>query len=74
MVTVYSPLELRIKRVSERDGVRKELVENRIKHQMPETEKIRLSEYVIVNNYQKSLIKQVESLIKEIDYNSIISQ
>lgn len=74
VVTVYSPLELRIKRVSERDGVRKELVENRIKHQMPETEKIRLSEYVIVNNYQKSLIKQVESLIKEIDYNSIISQ
>lgn len=74
VVTVYSPLQIRVKRVSERDNVSSTMVENRIKHQMPENEKIRLSEYVIVNNYQKSLIKQVGDLLKEIDCNSIITQ
>ena len=74
VVTVYSPLQIRVKRVSERDNISSAMVENRIKHQMPEKEKIRLSEYVIVNNYQKSLIKQVGDLLKEIDCNSIITQ
>lgn len=74
VVTVYSPLQVRVERVSKRDNVAQEMVESRIKHQMPETEKIRLSEYVIINNYKKSLIKQVQNLLKELDFTSIIAQ
>ena len=67
VITVYSPLQLRIKRVSKRDKVSKEMVRSRIKHQMPENEKIDMSEYVIFNDNQHSLIKQVEKLLKEIN-------
>lgn len=74
VVTVYSSHSTRIKRVSERDNVPTEMVENRMQHQMPEAEKIRMSEYVIVNDYQNSLIKQVESLIEDITHSAIIAQ
>lgn len=63
VVTVYSPLQLRVARVSERDKVTPEMVESRIKHQMPEAEKINMSEYVIINDNQHSLIEQVEKLL-----------
>lgn len=66
VITVYSPLHLRVERVSERDNITPDMVESRIKHQMPETEKIRLSHYVIMNDCQSSLIEQVEGLIKEL--------
>ena len=74
VVTVYSPLQLRIERVSKRDNITKEMVEERIQHQMPETEKIGMSEYVIVNDYENSLIEQVENLINDIVHSSISSQ
>ena len=50
------------------------MVEERIQHQMPETEKIGLSEYVIVNDNENSLIEQVENLINDIVHSSISSQ
>ena len=74
VVTVYSPLKLRIDRVSLRDNMSTEMVENRIKHQMPDKDKIGLSEYVIVNDYENSLIEQVENLINDIVHSSISSQ
>lgn len=74
VVTVYSPLKDRIARVSLRDKVPPEMVEERIKHQMPEREKIGMAEYVIVNDYENSLIEQVENLIDDIFHSSISSQ
>ena len=74
VVTVYSPIKLRIERVSMRDNMTTEMVENRIQHQMPEKEKIGMSEYVIVNDYENSLIEQVENLINDIVHSSISSQ
>ena len=74
VVTVYSPLKLRIDRVSLRDNMSTEMVENRIKNQMPDKDKIGLSEYVIVNDYENSLIEQVENLITDIVHSSISSQ
>ena len=73
-VTVYSPVEHRVSRVSVRDNVPIKMVEDRIKHQMPEREKIGLAEYVIVNDYENSLIVQVEDLINDIIHSSISSQ
>ena len=74
VVTVYSPLSTRVERVSERDNVPAEMVQNRMQHQMPETEKIRMSQYVIVNDNENSLIEQVENLLVDITHNSIIAQ
>ena len=66
VVTVHAPLQLRVERVSERDNVPHEIVESRIKHQMPETEKIKMADYVIINDNQTSLIHQVENLLKDL--------
>lgn len=66
VVVVYSPLQVRVERVSERDKITAEMVENRIKHQMPESEKIGLSDYMIINDHRSSLIKQVEKLLDEV--------
>ncbi len=74
VVTVYSPLEVRVQRVSKRDNVSPEMVKRRIDHQMPETEKIGMSEYVIFNDHQASLIEQVSKLLKELNYTSKTSQ
>lgn len=67
VITVYSPLDVRVERVSKRDNVSPEMVKSRISHQMPETEKIGMSEYVIFNDYQTSLIEQVSKLLEEIN-------
>jgi dephospho-CoA kinase len=68
-LTVYSPRQLRVTRVSQRDNVPPEMVESRIKHQMPESDKIRMSEYVIVNDNKSSLIEQVEKLLQDIEHS-----
>ena len=74
VVTVYSPVQDRVKRVSMRDNVTATMVENRIRHQMPEKEKIGMSEYVIVNDYKNSLIEQVHNLLEDITHSAIIAQ
>lgn len=74
VVTVYSPLNLRVERVSQRDNISKDMVDSRIQHQMPEKEKIGMAEYVIVNDYKNSLIEQVENLIEDIIHSAIIAQ
>lgn len=66
VVTVYTPLEIRVERVSNRDNIPAEMVKSRIAHQMPETEKIGMSEYVIFNDLQTSLIKQAAKLLEEV--------
>ena len=67
VVTVYSPLEVRVVRVSKRDNVSPEMVKSRIAHQMPEAKKIEMSQYVIFNDHQASLIQQVSELLKELN-------
>lgn len=59
IITVTAPLEIRIQRVIERDKTDREKVFSRIKFQMPEEEKIALSQYIIINDGQHSLIRQV---------------
>ncbi len=71
VVTVYSPLNLRISRVMTRDGVDEESVRRRMKYQLSEREKIRMADYVIVNDDKSSLIEQVNNLINDIVHRSI---
>lgn len=59
IITITAPVDIRIKRVMERDVVSKESVEQRIKQQMSDEEKIRLSQFVIMNNEEELIIPQV---------------
>lgn len=62
VVVVQADEQIRIKRVMLRNKITEEQVKDRIKRQMPESEKLRLADYVIVNDGSKSLIRQVLDL------------
>ena len=69
MIGVYAPQHLRIKRVMERDGVTREEVKARMEKQIQEEIKMRLCDFVILNDDQNLLIPQVlklhEQFLKE---------
>ncbi len=71
VVTVYAPLHLRVVRVAKRDNVTEESVMDRIKNQMPEKEKISLAHYVIINDFENSLIEQVHNLLDDISQSNL---
>lgn len=66
MIGVYAPLELRIKRVVQRDAVSPEVVMNRISKQMNEEEKMKKCHFVILNDGEATLEPQIEIIHKEI--------
>lgn len=59
IICVTAPLEVRIERIKKRDGLSEEEILARIANQMPEEEKIALSDYVIYNDGSTPLIRQV---------------
>lgn len=69
-ITVYTPLETRIARTIKRDKVSRENVLERIANQMSDEEKIKLSDYIIYNDEQHSLIEQVEDVISDLNKNN----
>lgn len=62
IIGVQAPSHYRIKRVMERDGVKREDVINRANRQIDEEIKMRLCDFVIVNNDQELVIPQVLEL------------
>lgn len=60
---VVAPLELRISRVKQRDGLTEEQVEARIANQWTDTQKMSLTPYVIHNDGRPLLI-QIESVLQ----------
>lgn len=62
VIGVYAPVHLRIKRVMDRDGIKKQDVENRMQKQLSETLKMKLCDFVITNDEQELVIPQVISL------------
>jgi dephospho-CoA kinase len=61
-IMVQAPLEIRIKRVMNRDHLSREEVESRNAHQFSEGEKTKLADYVIKNDDQQLVIPQVLKL------------
>jgi len=59
IICVTAPLEIRIERIKKRDGLTEDEILARISSQMPEEEKIALSNYVIYNDGATPLIRQV---------------
>ena len=66
IILVYAPMELRISRVMERDGIGEEQVRKRMKHQMDEEEKKGLADRVITNDGNEMLLPQIIALHQEI--------
>lgn len=62
IIGVYAPQHIRINRVMQRDGVSREEVLDRMKRQIQEEIKMRLCDFVIVNDDQRLLIPQVLEL------------
>lgn len=71
VVMVYTPLELRIQRTMTRDNTSYEKVLERIQNQMPDEEKAKLSDFVIVNDGTGSLIEQVQNVIQQLENSCI---
>ncbi|MDR2496850.1 MAG: dephospho-CoA kinase [Tannerellaceae bacterium] len=63
---VTAPVELRIRRVMSRDGSDRQQAEQRMRHQMPEAEKVKLADYVIVNDDIQAVIPQLENILSRI--------
>ncbi len=59
IINVYAPFEVRLKRVTERDGVDESYVIDRMRNQMNDEEKNKLADIVINNDGKSFLIPQV---------------
>lgn len=62
VIGVFAPQPLRIKRVMERDNITKEQVLARMGRQMNEEEKMKLCDFVVINDEQQLLIPQILQL------------
>jgi len=61
-ILVVAPLEIRIKRVMERDQVTREEVIRRIENQWPDDKKKELADFIIINDNQQAILPQVLKL------------
>ena len=59
IITVWAPKEIRISRVLDRNRMTREDVLERMENQWPEMEKLKRADYVIINDGQHSVIRQV---------------
>lgn len=66
VIGVYAPAPLRIQRAMQRDNISREEVIARMNKQIDETIKMRLCDFVIVNDEQQLLIPQVAALHKNL--------
>ena len=62
IIGVDAPIDVRIKRVMDRDGVNKEEVLKRINNQMDDDIKMKLCDFVLTNDEQQLLIPEVLEL------------
>ncbi|MBL7917421.1 MAG: dephospho-CoA kinase [Bacteroidia bacterium] len=66
-ILVTAPLDLRIARIMERDHLSKDQVLLKMKSQMSDEEKIKLSDYVINNNEKDFLITQSLAIFNQLN-------
>ena len=62
IIGVYAPQHLRLQRVMHRDGTKREEVLARMNNQVDETIKMKLCDFVIVNDDQQAVLPQVLAL------------
>lgn len=65
-IVVTAPEPLRMARVMLRDGMTKEAINERLKYQWTENEKIMMADYVIINDDQHSIIDQCNGILSKL--------
>lgn len=68
IICVTAPLEIRIKRVMERDNIPYQRAEEWIKKQMPQEQIAALSDYEIINDGKANLENQIDRILKSLSY------
>jgi dephospho-CoA kinase len=66
VIAVTAPLETRIARVVKRDSLSKEQILQRILSQMSEEERLRLSDFVVINDENQLLIPQITAILNDL--------
>ena len=66
VICVSAPEEIRIERVIKRDNTSREQVLLRIEKQMPQNEKEKLSDFVILNDGEALVLPQIIKIISQI--------
>lgn len=66
IICVTAPLETRVNRVMERDGISRELTLEWINKQMPQEEVVRRSDTEIINDGHADIDKQLDQIIQQI--------
>ena len=67
-ILVVSPVELKIARVQSRDNISTEEIMKRINHQLPDEEKMPISDFVIKNDEVQGLISQVVEVFEKLKH------
>lgn len=63
---VYAPLEVRIRRAMKRDSIDRQQVCSRIAAQMNDDEKVRLADFVLLNDGTQDLSRQVDAMLQSL--------
>lgn len=66
-IVVTAPMELRVERVLQRDGISREEVLQRINNQWKDEDKMLLADYVIINDGTKMLIPQIMEIHQQLN-------
>ncbi len=66
LIVVSAPENIRVQRVMHRDGIGEEQVRARMRMQLPESEKLALADFVIMNDGNHSLIPQIWHIHRQI--------
>lgn len=64
VVLVYAPQEIRLRRAVSRDACAVEQIQQRMRNQMPDEDKMAFAHHIIYNDDKQALIPQLGSLIK----------
>lgn len=64
VVLVYAPQEIRLRRAVSRDACAAEQIQQRMRNQMPDEDKMAFAHHIIYNDDKQALIPQLDSLIK----------
>jgi len=70
VITVSAPIKTRIERAKLRDNTSEEQIMNRIKSQLPDEEKIKLSDFILVNDNCQAIIPQLNKILISIKTES----
>lgn len=67
LIVVTAPLEDRVKRIQKRDGLNTSEIERRFANQFSDEEKIKVADFVLINDERSPLLNQVLAVLKQLN-------